>query len=144
MSYTIDLIVSDLPSSNDEVWKAIEALRAVYYEDKREKSPKLLQLHEVLTEKYPCLSSYEDDEDDDECPWADGPMLNNFAHEMGMLAISFSRADEVVPYVVQKANALGIVVADGQSGKVYRPQQAASVQATPQPTSTKAWWKFWQ
>lgn len=75
----------------------------------------------------------------EECPWADGPMINNFSHEMGMLAIVFSRADELVPYIVKEANALGITVADGQSGEIFRPKQAGKGEQ-----STKPWWKFWQ
>jgi hypothetical protein len=47
-------------------------------------------------------------------------MINNFAHEMGMLAISFSRADEVVPFIVETANRLGVSVADGQTGEIHR------------------------
>ncbi len=53
-------------------------------------------------------------------------MLGNFAHDMGMLAISFSRVDEVVPFIIQEATALGIVVADGQSGELHGPLRAAS------------------
>ncbi|CAN7447314.1 hypothetical protein [Rhizobacter sp. LjRoot28] len=37
-------------------------------------------------------------------------MINNFAREMGMLAISFSRPDEVVPFIVETANRLGVSV----------------------------------
>ena len=46
-------------------------------------------------------------------------MINNFSHEMGMLAISFSRAGEVVPFIVKSTNQLGITVADGQTGEIH-------------------------
>ncbi len=140
MSYTVDLIVSKLPSSNDEAWKHVEALRESYYEDKREKAPELLALHGVLTARYPCLCSYADDDPCmDESPWADGPMIGNFANEMGMLAISFSRVEEVVPFIVESANALGITVADGQTGDIHRPAGQPSTQSSKRP-----WWRFWQ
>jgi hypothetical protein len=138
MSYTVDLIVGPLPTSDKSAWKAIENLRTRYYDDKREKSQALITLHVELTAKYRCLSSYADDEDDEDCPWADGPMLNNFSSEMGMLAISFSRAGEVVPFIVEKANSLGITVADGQTGKIHRSKSSASPEEKQKP-----WWQFW-
>lgn len=50
-------------------------------------------------------------------------MINNVAHEMGMLAISFSRAEEVVPFIAEAANRLGISVAEGQTGEIHRAQR---------------------
>ncbi len=138
MSYTVDLIVVPISANNKVAWVEIETLRESYYEDQREKAPALIALHSALTARYPCLCSYADDDPKmEECPWADGPMINNFSHEMGMLAIVFSRADEMVPFIIKEANTLGISVADGQSGEIFRPNQAAK-------NKQKAWWKLWQ
>ena len=83
------------------------------------------------------LCSYADDDPEMEnCPWADGPMIQNFASKMGMVAIVYSRADELVPFILEKALALDIIVADGQSERIYRPSE--SVQMV-----NKPWWKFW-
>jgi hypothetical protein len=132
VSFTVDLIVDALPSSSKLAWAKIETLRMSYHDDKRERAAALIALHSVLTARYPCLSSYSDDDPEaEECPWADGPMIGNFAHEMGMLAILSSRADELVPFIIKEANALGITVADGQSGKIHRPG------------TIKPRWKFW-
>ena len=140
MSYTVDLIVGSLPSDDKEAWKQIEALRETYYNDDRKKAEALVALHSVLTARYPCLCSYsEDDPMMDESPWTDGPMLGNFAHEMGMLAISFTRADEVVPFIIKEANALGISVADGQSEDIYRPGSSSAPKVT-----NRRWWRFWE
>ena len=57
----------------------------------------------------------------DESPWADGPMIGNFASKMGMIAIRFSHVDEVFDFILEEALALGIILADGQSEKIYRP-----------------------
>jgi hypothetical protein len=138
MSYTVDLIVGPVSANDKKAWEEIKVLRESYYDDAREKAPALVALHSALTVRYPCLCSYADDDPRvDESPWADGPMINNFSHEMGMLAISFSRADEVVPFIVREANALGITVADGQSGAIFRP-------GTERKTAKKPWWRFWQ
>lgn len=139
MSYTVDLIVSTLPSSDSEAWRRIEELRESHYDDKREKAPVLLALHDVLTGRYPCLCSYADDDPRiDDSPWADGPMIGNFANQMGMLAITFSRVEEVVPFVVLSANALGIAVADGQTGHIHRPSASPGAACPERP-----WWRFW-
>jgi hypothetical protein len=121
MSYAVDLIVQPLPDDDNAAWATINALRQTYYSDKRDKAPALIALHSVLTARYPCLCSYAaDDPQMEQCPWADGPMIGNFAHEMGMLALTFRRTADVLPFVIQEANALGITVADGQSGEIHR------------------------
>ncbi|MCH1918691.1 hypothetical protein L9G15_04515 [Shewanella sp. A3A] len=111
-------------------------MREEYYEDKSGTHPKLKDLHEILTKKYPCLCSFEyDDPAMDDSPWADGPMINNFASKMGMVAIVWSKADEVFPFVLESALSLGIIVADGQSEVIYRPSYTVE-------TKSKPWWKF--
>lgn len=140
MSFTVDLIVGPLPEDDQQAWQQIEVLRQSYYDDEREKAPSLVKLHSALTARYPCLCSYADDDPKiDDCPWADGPMIGNFAHATGMLAISFSRADELVPFIIKEANALGISVADGQSGEIFRPGNSTNARG-----DTKPWWRFWQ
>lgn len=138
MSYTLDLIVARLPLENGDAWKAVEDLRSRYYGDPKEKAPLLVKLHEKLTERYPCLCSYVDDDPAmEDSPWADGPLINNFSSEMGMVAIVFSKVDEAFPFVVQTATGLGITVADGQTGAIYHPGGEISTPVK------KPWWKFW-
>lgn len=122
MSYNVELIPEKLPANDAAAWARIEELRSVYYDDPRERHPKLTELHQLLIGTYPCLCSYSDNDPlMDESPWADGPMINNFASEMGMLAIIFSRVGEVLPFIIRQAHALGITVADGQDGTIHRP-----------------------
>ncbi|WLQ15656.1 hypothetical protein O5O45_06975 [Hahella aquimaris] len=122
MSFTVDLILTDIPENNKDAWSFIEQLREEYYEDKSGAHSKLQEFNEDLTKKYPCLCSFADDDPEMEnSPWADGPMMENFASKMGMVAIVWSRADEVFPFVLDSALALDIIVADGQSEKIYRP-----------------------
>ena len=62
MSFTVDLILTEVPENNSEAWAYIENLREEYYEDKSGPHQKLIKLHERLTERYPCLCDYEDDD----------------------------------------------------------------------------------
>jgi hypothetical protein len=139
MSYTIDLIIEELPFDEKEAWNRVESLREKYYGDEREKSPLFLELYKNITKVYPCLCSYADDDPAmDESPWADGPMINNFANEMGMLAIVYSKVDDVVPFVINEAKRLGITVVDGQDGKIHRPRSSEDI-INPK----KPWWRIW-
>jgi len=124
MSYNVYLLVGQLPPNDGEVWEKIGQLQESYYGDEREMAPELVALHTTLTAKYPCLSSLSlsgDHEGMENSPWADGPMLNNFKHEMGMLAMTFSQLDEVMPFVVSSANKHGVAVADQQLEMIFRP-----------------------
>jgi hypothetical protein len=137
MRFTVDLILTDVPNDAKSAWKYIEELREEYYEDKTGANEKLVKLHEVLRQKYPCLCSFADDDPKmEEIPWADGPMMGNFASKMGMLAIVYSRVKEVFPFILENALALNILVADGQDEKIYRPGQ-------PIESNKKPWWMFW-
>ena len=139
MSFTVDFFIEDLPSDEQEAWKLIEKMREEYYEDESEKSELLLKLGDVLTSKYPCLTSYDDDDPAmDDSPWADGPMTDNMASKMGMIAIRYSHVEEVFPFVLESAINLGLIVVDGQSEQIYRPGHLI-----PEPKSKKPWWQIW-
>lgn len=123
MSYSLDFVVPSVPKRKGQAWDFLEDLQDRYEEDRGPAHPLLKQLHDVLVARYPCLSSYADgDPEKENCPWADGPLINNFASEMGMVAIKFSRAEDVIPFAVESALALGITVMDGQEEKIHRPK----------------------
>jgi hypothetical protein len=122
MSYTLDFVPSTLSSNNPEALRQLEVLRERYHADEREKHPTLVRLHDVLVQRYPCLSRYADDDPAiDESPWADGPLIDNFKSELGMLAVRFSRVGDVLPFVLKAAVDLNITVLDGQTGEIIRP-----------------------
>ena len=123
MSYALDFVVARVPNRKGQAWDFLEDLQDRYEDDRSPAHPKLAQLVDVLLSEYPCLTSYADgDPEKDNCPWADGPMINNFAGEMGMVAIKFSRVEAVLPFVVESALALGITVMDGQTEAIHRPK----------------------
>ncbi len=123
MSHSLDFVVPDVPKRKGQAWDFLEDLQDRYEDDRGAPHPRLKQLHAVLVARYPCLSSYpENDPGKDDCPWADGPLINNFAGELGEVAIKFSRAEEVVAFAVSAALALGITVMDGQTEAIHRPK----------------------
>lgn len=123
MSYTLDFVVPKVPNRKGQAWDFLENLQDRFEDDRGAPHPLLKQLHAALVDRYPCLSSYADgDAAKEECPWADGPLINNFASEIGEVSIKSSRAAEIVPFAVEQALALGITVMDGQDESIYRPK----------------------
>ncbi|MBK9658132.1 MAG: hypothetical protein IPO66_23100 [Rhodanobacteraceae bacterium] len=98
MSYTLEFVVPKVPNRKGQAWDFLEDLQDRFEDDRGAPHPLLKQLHAALVDRYPCLSSYADgDPAKEECPWADGPLINNFASEIGEVSIKSSRAAEIVP-----------------------------------------------
>src|SRR5207302_10159272 len=94
----------------------------------REKGPRpplFQELHDRLTARYPCMCSVPDDEVDDTV-WSDGPLINDFLHRAAVLGMSYSRVEEVLPFLVETANGLGLVVFDWATARVYRAEPGAA------------------
>lgn len=120
MSYSLAFAHTDIPDNDGEAWPWIDKAIEAYYEDDSPPHPKLKSLHDNLTKKFPCISTLPDDEIDDGV-WSDGPLIDNFCGDMGMVAFSFSRTKEVLPFVIEQARALGITVFDHQTHEIHRP-----------------------
>lgn len=122
MSYMLDLVAVKVPNKKGQAWEFLEDLRERFYDDEGARAPALVKLHEALVERYPCKSTYKRGSVElKNCPWMEGPLLKGFAGEMGMLSINPEHVEEVVPFVVETALALGLVVMDEQEDKIYRP-----------------------
>jgi len=116
MSYTIAIVLPPIPADDAAAWDALDE----YIEQQGSRPAVFQKLHDRLTAKYPCICSLSDDEVDDGV-WSDGPLINNFSHRAAELGISFSKVDEVMPFIVTTANDLGLVVFDAQTETVHRP-----------------------
>jgi hypothetical protein len=121
MSYLVHVVVPRLPRQPALAWEALENLRQPD-EDDGARDPKLVRLHDTLTQVYPCLSSYRaDDPRIDDCPWSDGPLIDNFGSEVAVLGLAGPNLDEVLPFLVESAGILGLTVLDEQAGAVHEP-----------------------
>lgn len=119
MSYSLVFSRIDIPDDTNP-WEWINTEIEKYYEDGRDAHPVLKELHDQLTAKYPCISDLSDDEIDNGV-WSDGPLINNFSHDLAMIAMPFSVVEEVAPFVVETANKLGVIVFDHQAETIYSP-----------------------
>lgn len=115
MSYNIAVVVPPLPASDAEAWTILDSL----IEQQGSPSSIFRELHDRLTARYPCLSSLPDDQIDDGV-WSDGPLWNNFGHRTAVLGMSYSRVDEVLPFLIKTANSLNLAVFDWTTEQVHR------------------------
>jgi TPR repeat protein len=130
MSYIIEIAVLALPDDDRLAWQAADALRASQ-EGEAGRHPVLVRLHDVLTAVYPCMSRYPDgDPPLDECPWSDGPLIDNVGSRMAVFGLNGGMQRRLAArFVVDAATMLGLTVLDPQVGKIYRPD--------PEPADTR-------
>ncbi len=115
MSYAVAIVIPPIPVDDAKAWVAVDELIA--QEGPR---PAVFQeLHDRLTARYPCMCAVPEEEIDDTV-WSDGPLINNFLHRATVLGMSYSRVDEVLPFLIATANDLGLVVFDWATEAIHR------------------------
>lgn len=121
MSYNVAVVLPPVPSEDAAAWALVDGL----IEQTGPRPPVFQELHDRLTARYPCLCSLPDDRIDD-AVWSDGPLVDNFGHRAAVLGLSYSRAEEVLPFLIEAATALGLVVFDWATGRVHRAEPGAA------------------
>lgn len=91
--------------------------------DEAPPAPVLVKLHNLLTSIYPCLSSYpRDGMVMEDCPWSDGPLINNFSSQSAILGLSRSPdSADAQSLIVAASVTLGLTVLDEQTEVIHRP-----------------------
>jgi hypothetical protein len=56
-----------------------------------------------------------------DAPWACGPLIRGFSHDLAVVALHFTRVEDVMPFVVVTALNVGCSVFDLHGMNVYRP-----------------------
>ena len=120
MSYTLKIVVPSVPPYNHDAYGFADAL--VRESQGQPPSPRLIQFHDALTERFACVSSgvYAHAEDGALCPWGETPLMSCFTGDVGVMRIA-ARNVEVIPFLLRRAGALALTVIDEQAGKVHRP-----------------------
>jgi hypothetical protein len=121
VSYNVAIVIPPVPADDAAAWAAVNGLI-----EQQGLRPTLFQeLHDRLTARYPCMCAVPDEQIDDTV-WSDGPLINNFGHRAAVLGMSYSRVEEVLPFLIETANALGLVVFDWATTSVYRADPGAA------------------
>jgi hypothetical protein len=120
MTYLLHIVAREVPANDAEVLPFLEQIAGATISIAP--SQQLKSFRDAILKLFPCLTSYgAGDKAIDNCPWADGPMADNFKGGYGSVAIA-RRHDEVIPHVLRIASDLGVTVVDEQNGAVHRPQ----------------------
>lgn len=119
MTYLLHIVAREVPANDAEVLPFLEQIAGATISIAP--SQQLKSFRDAILKLFPCLSSYgAGDKAIEDCPWADGPLADNFKGGYGSVAIS-RRHDEVIPHVLRIASDLGVTVVDEQNGAVHRP-----------------------
>jgi hypothetical protein len=102
MSCNVAICSEPVPSKDEEAWQVVDSL----IDAKGEPPEVFKELHDRLTRRYPSYARVDDG------VWSDGPLWNDFGHRAAVLGMVYSRVDEVLPFLVETANDLGLVVLD--------------------------------
>ncbi len=135
MSFNVAIVIPPVPADDVQAWAELDHLI-----NQQGPRPAVFdELHNRLTARYPCICSLPDDEVDDGV-WSDGPLIGNFGHRAAVLGMVYSRAHEVFPFLIESSNALGLVVFDWTSQKIFRAESCTIAKAK---TPTLSLSRFW-
>ena len=117
MSYNVAICVPPISNDDKAAWESVQELI-----DADGEVPQVFrQLHDLLTARYPCICTLPDNKLDEEGVWSDGPLWNNFGHKAAVLGVIYPRVDEVLPFLIETANRLGLTVFDWVGPTIFRP-----------------------
>lgn len=118
MSYNVAICTEPISDDAEGAWQALDGL----IEAKGPVPNVFKELYDELTARYPSICTLRDDEVDNGV-WSDGPLWNDFGHRVAVLGLVYSRAAEVLPFLVRSANGLGLTVFDWGGPSIYRPSR---------------------
>ena len=120
MSYNVAITLPSIQAVDVSAWAGLDALI-----DAEGPVPSVFtELLARLTARYPCICDLRDEQVDDGV-WSDGPLRNNLGHRASVLGMVYSRVDEVLPFLIEQANSLGLVVFDWATETIHRPEARA-------------------
>jgi hypothetical protein len=114
MSYNVAIVIPPISTDAAEAWEALDG----FIEEDGPRPAVFQELHDRLTARYPCMCSVPDDQIDDTV-WSDGPLINDFGHRAAVLGMSYSRVEEVLPFLVETSTGLGLAVFDWATGIIH-------------------------
>jgi hypothetical protein len=119
MSYNVAICTPPVPADDAAAWEGIDSL----IKAQGDPPPVFRELHDLLTARYPCICTLSDERVDQDGVWSDGPLWNDFGHRVAVLGMTWSRVEEVLPFLVRTANSLGLTVLDWGGPAIYRPER---------------------
>jgi hypothetical protein len=97
MSYNVAICTPPVPAEDDTAWDGLDGL----INEQGAPPPVFRELFDALTARYPCICTLPDDKVDEDGVWSDGPLWNDFGHRAAVLGMTWSRVEEVLPFLVR-------------------------------------------
>jgi hypothetical protein len=116
MSHAYSAYDGPPPRTFEEAMAALEAMETAY-EGEQPPTASIRAFVDALLARWPDIS----DEQGEQSPWSDGPMVNNAAGSVIHFGVVYSRLDEAEPFVVETARHHGLVLVDQEEGRVLVP-----------------------
>lgn len=116
MSYTVVICLPPIPIEDKQAWDQVEEV----VERKGSIPPIMHTLLDRLTARYPCPGTLSNGQAD-QSVWCEGPLSNTLGPQAAVLNLSSACVEEVLPFVVETAMELGMIVLDPQDGCIHRP-----------------------
>ena len=113
MSYVLQIWRTPVPMTFDEAGDICSRLQRA----RAASRPEYVELASHLAARHPDIGDL--DEDDDPGVWTDGPLAANARAPVFGVGVQTHALSEVVPFVIESARALGLLVYDSQSGMVH-------------------------
>jgi hypothetical protein len=111
MSYSMMVFEGAAPRSDEEAIAAYGSMIERYEDGEAvEPTPAIRAYVEAVLGRWPDIT---DDEGEDS-PWADGPLINDASGPMFHFALVFSSVEESIPFIVAEAERRNLVCVDPQ------------------------------
>jgi hypothetical protein len=117
LSYDVAVWEGEQPSGDEAAASDFERLYEMLEQGAEPPSATIRGFVDALLARHRDLDELDDDEVDDS-PWADGPLIGNASGGFIYFSMVPSAADETLPFVVETATASGLVAFDPQTGKL--------------------------
>lgn len=116
MSYNLAVWEGERPRTDADAAEAFEALYAQHTDadPSPEPTPAIRRYVEALLASYPDL----DDDNEDDTPWSDAPLITNATGPIFYFGMVFSQAETASEFAANVAREHGLVCFDPQSNKL--------------------------
>jgi hypothetical protein len=118
MSY-IFAVTKKIPKIEDDA--AFDMLQELREASNEIEDPELLPFVTMIKETYPCITTktYDDEDDDYEWIWADGPLEGNISGDVWFFSLVSDGLGEPLKFIIEKANSEGYSVFSYEFEKIW-------------------------
>ncbi len=125
MSYIFAITNKINKIETDQAFQRLEELKEVNYDSISQELSKFIS---GLKKKYPCISTMQYDESDDEFEWiwADGPLEDNINGDVFTFSLVVGALGDPLEYIIIEAKKFGFAVFSYEMEEIWWPEEHLS------------------